>query len=389
MTSDRAKLADAPFLSIGIFAWNEEEGIPTTLESLLAQDIYGHLRQRGLCCEVVCVANGCTDRTAGVAEEFLNRARMEHAWKDVLRCRVVDLKARGKVNAWNQFVHRLSAPGARLLCLMDADILIHRRATIRNLIATLEFDPQANVAVDVPRKHIAFKKRTSLVDALSLAASRMTLRTEAQLCAQLYCIRAEVARRIYLPEDLAACEDGFIKALVCTDFLAHAPSPARLRVAPDAEHTFEAYTTPAAILKNQKRQILGQTIVHILIDQYLPNLKPSELQELAQHLRAKDAADPGWLKRLIRQHLRTHRFWRLHPGLLGRRFRDLRRLEPAKRLRCLPAALAGSAAALAAGFLAYRSLKGGCTNYWPKAKRAGLKRGAEPIATEPIIKLSL
>ena len=50
----------------------------------------------------------------------------------------------------------------------------------------------------------------------------MTGSASAQLCGQLYCIRAEVARNIYLPKDLCACDDGFIKALVCTDFLTQA-----------------------------------------------------------------------------------------------------------------------------------------------------------------------
>ena len=61
--------------------------------------------------------------------------------------------------------------------------------------------------------------------------SEMTRAAHGQLCAQLYCIRAEVARNIYLPKDLAACEDGFIKALVCTDFLTHEVKPERVRLA--------------------------------------------------------------------------------------------------------------------------------------------------------------
>ncbi len=390
MTSDQTNHREAPYVSIAIFAWNEERAIESTLRSLLQQDLYAELRGRQLCCEVICVANGCTDRTADVAENFLGQSMLEHLDRDVLHCHVVNLTARGKVNAWNQFVHRLSAPTSRFLFMMDADILIHRRETLRSMLSTLENNPEATVAVDVPRKDISFKKRRSLSDQLSLAASRMTARAEAQLCGQLYCIRAEAGRRIYMPKDLAACEDGFIKALVCTDFLEHAPWSARLRVAPNAEHTFEAYTSPRAILKNQKRQIMGQTIVHILVDRFLPALAPAELQDLPAVLRAKDTTDPGWLKRLISEHLQcTSACWRLHPRLLGNRLQHLRKLGPVQRIGCLPAALANCGMTLVASFLAYQSLKNGCTDYWPKARRVGLEQAATTARQRPELQAPL
>ena len=374
MTSDAGSHCDQPYVSIAIFAWNEERAIESTLRSVLAQDLYAHLHGRRLVGEVVCVANGCTDRTAEVASRVLRAALHQHPNGGALRGEVADLKQRGKVNAWNQFVHRLSSSAARFLFMMDADILIHRRETLRNMLNTLETDPESTVAVDVPRKHISFKPQPTLGERLSLAASRMTIAAQAQLCGQLYCIRAEAARRIYLPKDLAACEDGFIKALVCTDFLQHQTNSRRIRIAPEAEHTFEAYTSPRAILKNQKRQIMGQTIVHLLIDKYLPSLSAGRRGDLVATLSAQDATDPTWLKRLITEHLsRTGPFWRLHPGLLSSRFQRLRALKPLHRVRCIPAALAGSGLALAASYLAYRSLRKGCTDYWPKAQRAGLE----------------
>jgi hypothetical protein len=258
--------------------------------------------------------------------------------------------------------------------MMDADILIHRPDTLWNMLVTLENDAEASVAVDRPCKDILFKARKSLRERLSLAASRATQAGEAQLCGQLYCIRAEVARNIYLPRDLAACEDGFIKALVCTDFLTHEVWPRRIRLAELAEHTFEAYTSPAAILKNQKRQMIGQTIVHILVDDYLKGLPLAERQRLADTLKAREAADPPWLKRLISAHLqRTRFFWRLYPGLLGDRFKRLGKLGVIKRVACFPAAAAGVCAALCSSFMASRALRAGCTDYWPRADRAGLK----------------
>ena len=81
-------------------------------------------------------------------------------------------------------------------------------------------------------------------------------RREAQLCGQLYAIRSSGAEHLFAKR-FDGVEDGFIKAIVCTDFLAHAAISKRIRLDREAEHVFEAYTNPAAVLKNQKRQMIG------------------------------------------------------------------------------------------------------------------------------------
>lgn len=360
--------------ALGIIAWNEEAAIGSTLESLFEQSLFAELSRRNQVCEIICVANGCTDRTAEIAAGIFQEQARQHPHATAFTCRVVNLPERGKVNAWNQFVHSLSAREARFLFLMDADILIHGQETLWKMLAALEEDSQASVTVDRPCKDILFKGRKSPWERLSLASSQMTGSGQAQLCGQLYCIRAEVARNIYLPKDLAACEDGFIKALVCTDFLAHPVRAERIRVAENAGHTFEAYTSPAAVFKNQKRQMIGQTIVHILVDDFLKGLPAAQRARLAETLKEKEAADPLWLKRLIAEHLRRTRFfWRLYPGLLGHCFRRLANLGAARRVLCLPAAAAGFVLALLSSFMAQQTLKRGCTDYWPQARRAGLK----------------
>src|SRR3954447_20271005 len=71
-TRDRADSIVAPHVSIGIFAWNEEEAIQSTLSSLLNQTLFEELAKSGRHCEVVCVLNGCTDRTPEKAEEVFS-----------------------------------------------------------------------------------------------------------------------------------------------------------------------------------------------------------------------------------------------------------------------------------------------------------------------------
>jgi glycosyltransferase involved in cell wall biosynthesis len=363
-----------PLVSLGIIAWNEEQGIGAMLDSVFQQTLFAELGKRGNRCEILCVTNGCTDRTTEVVTEIFARKSAEHPDAAHFTCRVINVSTRGKINAWNRFVHSFSAREAKYLFLMDADILIHPRETLWNMVDTLEKKTEASIAVDLPRKDIASKKRKTVWDRMSLAASQMTGSASAQLCGQLYCIRSEVARNIYLPKDLCACDDGFIKALVCTDFLMHPVWPWRITAAADAAHTFEAYLSPAGILKNQKRQMIGQTIVHVLIDDYLKKLPADKRLKLAEALSEKEQADPNWLKRLIAEHLQRTRFWwRLYPGLLSHRFKRLTPLSWIKRIACFPVALAGFFVALASSFMAYTSLKKGATDYWPRAERGRFK----------------
>jgi glycosyltransferase involved in cell wall biosynthesis len=361
-------------VSIGIIAWNEEQGIGAMLESVFQQTLFAELARRGRRCEIICVTNGCTDRTPEVAAEIFGRKSLEHPDAAGFSCRVMNVAERGKINSWNHLVHSFSARESKYLFLMDADILIHPRETLWNMVNALEKNPEASVAVDAPRKDISFKPRKTLRERLSLGASQMTGSASGQLCGQLYCIRAEVARNIYLPRDLCACDDGFIKALVCTDFLTHQVWPWRIVVAPEAGHTFEAYVSPGGILKNQKRQMIGQTIVHILVDQYLKQWPATKRMKLAEALGEQEQADPNWLKELIAEHMRRTRFcWRLYPGLLSHRFKRLAALTWFKRIACFPAAAAGFCVALVSSYMAWSSLKKGATNYWPRAERGRLK----------------
>jgi hypothetical protein len=374
------------YLSIGIIAWNEALAIPGLVESLSRQTVFKELCDRSLGCEIVVVPNGCTDKTAEAAEEALAKCfglANECAKLGSPSWKVLPVAERGKLNAWNQFVHRISAREARFLLLLDADILFVQPETVWNMVSVLREEQKALVSVDTPMKRVAAS--TSAVGALSTSAGMITAAAPAQLCGQAYCIRAETARNIYLPKDLAACDDGFIKALVCTDCLTRPLTADRICLAPNAGHTFEAYTTPGAILRNQKRQVIGQTIVHILVDQYLPSLPYTDKLQLAATLREKDSSDPDWLKRRIALHVAEAKVpWRLYPQLLTHRFQHLRKLSFRRKILSLPGLLAGMAVSFVASWLAFRALKSGCTDYWPKARRKQASHPAAPLRHQKV-----
>jgi hypothetical protein len=362
--------ASAAWVSLGMIARNEEKAIAPALESLFRQTLFAELAQRGLAAEIWCVANDCTDATVEVAGRILARHGAAHPHRQVFAARVLTVPEAGKINAWNLFVHRVSAADARYLILLDADIRFGHVTTLWNLCRVLEEDSFAQISAGEPVKDLALKKNPSLRERLSLATSRLTQGSAAQLTGQLYCIRAATARRIRLPRELPACEDGLIKSLVCTDFLTKEPQPARVVRARHASHIFEAYVSTGAILRNQKRQMIGQTFVHLLIDRYLPTLPAADRADLNRTVQRLDEEDPAWLRRLVAEHLRRTRwFWRLFPGILSFRFRRLARLPVAKRLLHLPATLIGFGVTLAAGWLAARALRRGRLHYWPDKRQ--------------------
>ncbi|HVM51504.1 MAG TPA: glycosyltransferase family A protein [Candidatus Acidoferrum sp.] len=364
-----------PCISVAVRAWNEEAVIRRTLESLMAQSLFAELRERGEHCEVICIPNGCTDRTAAVAAAFFAEQRRRHPFADAFTCRVAEMKEAGRNHTWNAFVHTFSHPQAEFLYPMDADIWFREPGTLFNMYMALRNNPQAQISSDFQIKDVALKKRKSLLDRLSLATSDMTQQIEGRITGQLYCIRAEVARRLWLPKDLGAPDDGFIKAVVCTDFFTRPLDPSRITPAPNASHLYEAYISPWDVLKNQKRQMIGQTTVHVLLE-YVRSLPRQERQELAAHLKAKEAEDPAWLGRLTEQHARQRGFWRLFPNVLTFRWQRWWKLGGLRRVTHFPAALAGAGVTLMACAMARRHFLRGQIAYWPKASRTVLRESA-------------
>lgn len=360
-------------ISIAVLAWNEQEAIGATLQSLFQQSLFERLRKENLRCEIFCVVNGCTDQTPVIAQETFDMVSEHHPHRETFDCRVANLLERGKPNAWNVFVHELSSSAAKILFVMDADIWISRPDTLWNMYQALKQHPDANVAVDQPVKDIAVRGRKSVLDRVSLATSRMNQADDGQLTGQLYCIRGDIARQIYLPRDIIV-EDGFIKTLVCTDFLTKPSNPKRIIRAKDAEHIFEAYRSLGSILRNQKRQMIGQTTLHLLLDKELRR-GAGGTDRLAEGLRERERTDPAWLKKLTAAHLHeTRRFWKLFPGIPGFRFKRLAKMDGVKRMVYLPAALVGVVVTLASCWMAHRFLRRGHTQYWPDTASPGLKK---------------
>jgi glycosyltransferase involved in cell wall biosynthesis len=372
-----------PRISIAIRAWNEEAVICRTLESVMAQSLFAELHARGEHCEVICIPNGCTDHTAAVAEEFFVEQRQRHPFRDAFTCRVAEMAEAGRNHTWNAFVHSISDPQSDYLYLMDSDIVFNEPGTLFNMYMALQAHPDAQISTDLQIKDIALKKHKTLLERLSLATTDMTRKIQGQITGQLYCIRAQVARRLWLPKDLGAPDDGFIKEVVCSEFFTEPLNPARIITAPNASHVYEAYVSPREVLKNQKRQMIGQTTVHVLLE-YVKSLPQGVRCNLASHLEQKEAADPAWLRRLVEEHLRGKRFWQIFPNVLTFRLQRWSKLKGLKRVSHLPAALAGLGVTLLACTMAHRHFRRGQIGYWPKASRSGVTSDRWRVTRQPV-----
>ena len=359
-------------LSIGIMAWNEEGSIGPMLASLFGQSVFAHLAAGNEGCEIICLANGCTDRTVEVAEDSMVRMGREHPAGLGPKARVAVIPEPGRNNAWNRFVHEFSAREARYICLMDADIIFDEPDTLELVLGELEANPHLGGASDWPCKTIAGKARTSCRERLSLAMSDMTGTIEGRLNGMLYCLRARVARNFYLPRDLGATDDGFFKAAICTDFFCAPSDSSKVVSVRNATHLYEPYLSLRDVLRNQKRQMIGQTTVHVLIG-YLMTLPESDRANLGATMRRNEARDPDWFKRLIDSLVALpRRFWRLFPGILTFRWQRLGRMRGIRRLTHFPAAAAGFAITLVACWQASRFLRRGISSYWPKTVRQAI-----------------
>src|SRR3954468_15771515 len=123
-------------LSLGIFAHNEEQNIGATLESLFRQSVLkpASAKLRITFVEIICLPNGCTDRTAEIAAES------GRLLPPFVIYRVVDIPQSGKSRTWNLFVHELSDPAADFLILLDADIIFESDDVLEQLLLRLEAD---------------------------------------------------------------------------------------------------------------------------------------------------------------------------------------------------------------------------------------------------------
>lgn len=334
-------------LSVGVFADDDAPLLRPALESLFRQSVFARLGARHAQCEVLVItrADAAASATARAACAAVTQgsARLE-----ACALRVIEMAAWSRAEAWNRFVHEFSAVEARFLCFMEPEIAFHHRETLFNLMAVLERRPHVPASTDRQVSALILKERPTLAERFQLAHWSLARAGRGRLGEQLYCLRAGVARSIFLPRDLAGAEVDFIGELVRTEFLTRDASPRRVAQPVDAAH-LGAARGEKPLLERYRQRALGRVALHVLL-QHVQSLSWHDRLHLGETLRRAEARDPDWLKKLIAAHLRRRPFfWPLSPGLLTLRFRQLGALPGVKKLTHLPAACAGAFLTLVAG----------------------------------------
>ena len=338
-------------IGIGIMAYNEAARIRATLASLREQDLLAR-GAGGDDIDIRVVANGCRDDTAAVAGRACDEL---FAGLPGVHAGVAVLEQAGKSNAWNEYVHRLAAPDADRLILMDGDITLVGAGTLRQLVDALSAAPEAHASVDTILKDIALKADLSARERMSLAASELTRAGPPKLAGSLYCARGPVLRGIWMPVGLLV-EDGYLKALLCTDNFTRPDNPARLVRAPDAAHVFEAVTDARILFRHEVRILVGSAVNFILFDHLRARVTSGE-GDAGAIVGRLNAQQPDWFPRLVDESLRRRGWWLAPTGFILLPLQQLRHLPAAARLRRLPAALLRAAFNLAAAVAANTQLR--------------------------------
>jgi glycosyltransferase involved in cell wall biosynthesis len=317
-------------VSIGLLAHDEEDRIAATLDGLFAQDVFDRFET-----EVVIVANGCSDATVDVARRALERRRAR--WSTRGSARVEELTAPGKANAWNEFVHRLSARDAGVLVLLDADIWFLAPDTVSSLVETLARTAKAVVCVDRPIKDAGRARRTWVQRVLGSATPEIDP-GDVPLCGQLYCARADALRHVRLPPEIQV-DDGFIRALLLTDGFTRPEDRARIVLA-EAAHGFESVATFGELLRHERWVVAGSIVNMLLFQRFEREARPG--RSAVALMEEWSERDPHWLGAFVQAEV-AKRGWRLLPTAWWvRRWSRLRGLGLPRLLSRAPVAAAAA-----------------------------------------------
>jgi glycosyltransferase involved in cell wall biosynthesis len=352
-------------ISIGILAWNEAASIEATVKSLLGQSALrgpaGDLP--GTEWEIVVVPNGCTDDTAARARQALAEGVAATGRRD-LRWAVHEVPEAGKSNAWNRYVHEFASPTSELIVMLDADIVFGEAETISNTVRALLADPAAVAAVDMPLKDVVRKPRKTLLERISVAASRAATSGQVAISGQFFCARAAALRDIWMPRGLSV-EDGFLRAMIVTDCFRSPPDEKKVIRAPNASHYYETLTSLRDIFRHELRLVVGTALNCYLLWDFLAYATDPRGAGAGALIRSRMTDDDGWYPNLMANAVRNHGWWALPRGTLFRRFAGLRARRGLALLRSLPIATVGTALDIPVFLLANQKLKRrSAIGYW-------------------------
>lgn len=304
-------------ISIGMLAYNEEKTIKSTVQHILKQDIFKRSEFDKV--QFLIVANGCTDRTVMVVQEVINNSEI-NSTVSLQNIRVDKIETAGKSNAWNIYVHELSWQDADYLILIDADIELSDEGSLTRLVEQLIDIPEAAVSIDIPRKDIEKKHKINALEKISLLLSKVDSQKRKAISGQLYCIKGDDARQIYIPIGLPV-EDGFLAAMIETDNFTRVEGLSRITVAESVSHYFQALVSPIELFRHEKRLMIGSTINSMIYNHLWTNVTDKN-KHAGILIRDLNVTEPNWLAVLIEQYKENRGFWFVPKALCLKHLRN-------------------------------------------------------------------
>ena len=284
---------DALTVDIAILAHQEEATVGVALGDVARQTL---LADPSLDVRIWLLANGCTDRTAERARSAAEALPRETRDRIV----VLDLPKPGKSRTVNAFIHRHSRPEADLFIFLDADCRLVETDTMARMVAEMRGRAELSVFTGRPVKDIAHgTPARGLVARLIVAGAEQLTDFRKSIAGGLYCIRSAVARRIHLPVGLPV-EDGFVRAMVLTDFLTGPERMERIDGDERVYFVYESIQTVPALIRHQTRIVVGSAINSAL---YARIRRLAQTPEAAQMMLREAAEDEEWLARVLREDL--------------------------------------------------------------------------------------
>lgn len=341
-------------VDLAILAHQEEATVASVLADVARQSL---LADPTVDVKVWLLANGCTDRTAERA-----RAAAEGLPQGIAgRIAVLDLPKPGKSRTVTAFIHDHARPEAEAFIFMDADIRLVQTDTLARMVAAVRDRPKLQVFTGRPVKDIVHDKQSLGVVARLIASGAEQLTDfRKSIAGGLYCIRSETARRIHLPTGLPV-EDGFVRAMVLTDFLTEPERMERIDGNEEVYFIYESIRTIPALVRHQTRIVVGSAINSTLYAR-IRRLAPTP--EAAQAMLREAAQDDDWLGRVLREDLPRAPFGYVPFHFLVKRFR-----RADARLLLRPQRLAAFLGGLALDVVSYvlatlRMMSGRAAGHW-------------------------
>lgn len=352
-------------ISIGILAWNEEDVIETTLNSLFLQTALQctSIDLSDVQWEIIVVPNGCSDNTADLAKQTLMKLVAQTSNKNITFA-VNELSESGKSNAWNHYIHEFSSKHADFFLMIDADIEFGESETILNTLKALSENSHALVAVDLPLKDVVKKSKKTLLEWISVTASGVSTVGSPAISGQFFLARAEALRQIWMPKGLSV-EDGFLRAMIITDCFRSPVDESKVIRAENATHYYETLTSIRAIFKHELRIVIGTSLNCYFIWDFLLFATDPVGPGAGILIRNQIKKNPSWYPTLIENSIRNHGFWVLPQGMIFRRFSKFKNKHGLELVKSAIVIFAGFLLDLPVFIAANRRLKkGGTIGYW-------------------------